>query len=157
MNSGRERPLQSVGSTISPVIVLEAWGPFGLSVSRMMGKEALVKSLLFPLSLGPWTPTRPHHLQLGDSETPTYPSKLPLNEGIDQPNPFWPSSGSWCCSQLALTSSTNIKTQRNPHCSFGENKWCHWFGSIECWLSSLEPEDLGSNITSITFWLDLVG
>lgn len=64
----------------------------------------------FPLSSGPWTITGPYCFQPGDSETPTHSALVPLSEGIDQPNPSWPSVGTWGYSQLALVSSTNTET-----------------------------------------------
>lgn len=66
---------------------LLAW----VSVSRMIAKEPLVESLLFPFSLGPWTTTGLYYFHLSDSEIATQPPNVQLSEGVDWPNPSWPS------------------------------------------------------------------
>lgn len=66
---------------------LLAW----VSVSRMIAKEPLVESLLSPFSLGPWTTTGLYYFHLSDSEIATQPPNVQLSEGVDWPNPSWPS------------------------------------------------------------------
>lgn len=55
------------------------------------------------------------------------------------------------------SSPPTLKHEEIHICCFRESKWSHRAGSMECWLSALELEDLGSDVARVTLQLDVLG